>query len=264
MSKFLERLEQINRGSSAAPLGFGATRPQKTPAMALVGLVTGDYPSGISKITDLALDAALVARSDGTPSIAELTKPLGSKLPWGVRVPSLTEEEAQTYQDSGCDLLVFFLEGTPVSAVASEDMARVLCVAPGLEDREQRAINALPVDVLLVPMADRPGPWTLAELATVGAISRGARDTYILVEVSQPPDKKELEALRNLGVHGLVLDVGAVRPEAMDELKASLLELPRQRPSRSGRGDAVLPSSVFMPAAAPGREDEEEEDDDGV
>ena len=261
MSKFLDRLEQISRGAPA-PLGFGVKRREKTPGMALVGLITGNYSSGVSAVSELAPDAALVAGGTGQASASELAKTLGSELPWGVRASSMTQEQAQGYQESGCDLLAFALEGTSVAAVATDEIARILCVATDLEERELRAIMALPVDMLLLSMSGHSGPWTLSELAAVGSVSRRAGDKYILVEVSQPPDDKELEALRDIGVHGLVVDVGQVTSEALARLKKGLLEMPRPLPGRRVRRDAILPGSAFLPGEALDREDEEEEEDD--
>ena len=263
MSKFLDRLEQIGRGAPV-PLGFGVSRPEKVPGMALVGLISSEYSTGVSAVAELAPDAALVGAGTGPASVSELTQTLGSKLPWGVRATSMTQEEVKAYQESGCDLMAFPLEGTPVAAVATDEIARILCVDPDIEERELRAITALPVDVLLVSMSGHSGPWTLSELAAVGSISRRAGDKYILVEVSQPPDGKELEALRDIGVHGLVVDVAHVSSEALAGLKKELLEMPRQRPGRRMRRDAILPGSAFLPGEALDREDDdgEEEDDE--
>ena len=260
MSKFLDRMEQIGRGTQA-PLGFGVARPEKIPGMALVGLITSNYSTGVSAVAELAPDAALVAGGPGPASVSELAEPLGSALPWGVRATSMTPEEVQAYQESGCDLLAFPLEGTPVSAVASDEIARILCVDPGIEERELRAIMALPVDMLLLSMSGHSGPWTLSELAAVGSVSRRAGEKYILVEVSQPPDGKELEVLRDIGVHGLVVDVGHVTSDALAGLKKRLLEMPRQRPGRKGRRNAIVPSSAFLSVEVPGREEEEDDDE---
>jgi hypothetical protein len=104
------------------------------------------------------------------------------------------------------------------------------------------------------------GPWTLKDLATVGAISRRV-DKYTLVEVSQPPGEKDLEALRDIGVIGLVVDVGAVASSSLSQLKTALLEMPRPRSNRRERSRAILPGSVFAPGPAPAPRREEEEDE---
>ena len=260
MSKFLERLEQISRGAPT-PLGFGAPRARKTPGMAMVGLVSGAHAEGIGLLAGLGPDAALVSGVDDPPALKKLTQSLGSETPWGARVSSLSEEEARAYEEGGCDLLAFSLRGTSVAAVGSEEMARILCVDPDIEADQLRAVDALPVDVLLLSVPGLSASWTLEDLAVVARVSRRV-DKHILLEVSQPPGAKELEALRNTGVNGLVVDVGTVDSASLAELKAALLDMPRQRFPRKERAAALLPSSAFFPGNAPAKEEPEPEEDE--
>lgn len=259
MSKFLDFLERIRDGAPA-PIGFGAARAEKLPGMALVGLVSGDHASGVGVVAEVKPDAVLLAGVNGPEGVKKLTEPLSS-LPWGARVASLTQNEAQAYQDNGSDLLAFTLEGTSASALACDEIARVLCLAPDIEEQELRAIVSLPVDAFLLSMTGVSGSWTLKDLATVGAISRRV-DKYILIEVAQPPGEKDLEALRDIGVHGLAVDVGAVASSSLSQLKTALLEMPRPRSNRRERSRAILPGSVFDTDMAPPRREEEEEDED--
>ena len=259
MSKFLDRLERISL-SAPAPIGFGVSRAEKTPGMALVALVSRDHASGCGAIAGLAPDAVLLGSVDGPEFIKELDSDLPS-VPWGVRSGQLTDESAQAYRESGCDLLAFSLEGTPVSAVSSDEIARVLCLDLDADERQLRSIDSLPVDVLLLSLTGRAAPWTLADLASIAAISRRV-NKYVLVEVAAPPGKKDLEAIRKAGVHGLVLDVGAVPAESLTELKESLLDMPRPRPGRRERATAIIPASVFPSGQGPAPEDPDEDDDD--
>ena len=260
MSKFLDLLERISEGAPT-PLGFGVARPARLPGMALVGLVSGDHTKGIGAVADLGLDAALVSGVDGPESLKKLGESLPAK-PWGAKVGSLSEEEAKEYQDSGSDLLAFALDGTAASAVAEEEMARILCIDTAIEEQELRAVASLPVDIFLVPLAQETAALTLRDLATIGSICRRS-DNYILLEVSKPPGKKDLEALRDIGVHGLVMDVGSVAPDGFSALKADLLAMPRPNFRRRERFRAVLPGSVYSSAAPePEHEEEEEEEDE--
>jgi hypothetical protein len=260
MSKFQDRLERISLGAPA-PMGFGVPRAQKTPGMALVGLVSGDYAAGLRAVSKLAPDAALISIADGSPPLSEIGSSLGEAIPWGLCVTSLTQEEAQTYEDGGSDLLAFSLEGTPASALASEGMARVLCIEPSIQIEQLRAVNSLPVDVVFLSMTGVSAPWTLADLATIAGVSQRI-DKYLLVEVSQLPGAKELEAIREVGVQGLVVDVGAAAAKSLADLKAALLDMPRQRPATKGRAAAILPNSVFFPEPAAGHEEEQPEEDE--
>ena len=260
MSKFLDRLEQINLGTPTS-MGFGVSRAQKPPGMALVGLVSGNHSEGIQTLTDLVPDAALVSGIDDPSVVKDLVQAFGSDIPWGARLSSLNEKEAQTFEDGGCDLMAFSLQGTTVTAVASEEIARILCIGMDIDLDQLRAIDALPVDVLLLPMADLSTPWTLPDLASIGSISNRV-NKYILVEVSQLPSPKELEALRNIGVRGLVIDVAAVESQKLAELKTAMQDMPRQRSGRKERVTAILPASAFPGGFTPEREEPEPEEDE--
>ena len=258
MSKFLDVLERIRDGVSA-PLGFGATRAEKLPGIALVGLVSGSHAKGIKVAADAAADAVIVAGAKDAGALKKMTASL--KSPWGAQVSSLSEAEAQAYQENGSDMLVFNLEGTAASALASENIARVLCIQPGIEEAEFRAIASLPVDAYLVSMKDVSGPWTLRDLATLGSFSRRV-DKYILLEVSESPGPKDLEALRDMGVSGLVVDVAAAGAEGLGALKTALLDMPRATSRNRTRSRAILPSSAFFPPEQPLQDDGDDDDDD--
>ncbi len=260
MSKFLDRLERISLGAPV-PMGFGMPRTKKTPGMALVGLVSGDYTAGMGALAKLVPDAALISGSNGLPTLKKLGRSFGEEIPWGLRVSSLTEEEARTYQGEGSDLVAFSLEGTPVSAVAPDGMARILCIEAGMPIEQIRALDALPIDVVLLSMTGVSAPWTLANLATIAGVGQRV-DKYLLVEVPELPVAKDLEAIREVGVQGLVADVSAVAPESLAGLKAALLDMPRKRPPAKGRAAAILPNSVFFPEPVAGHEEEPPEEDE--
>ena len=260
MSKFLERLEQIDLGTSSS-MGFGAARAIKPPGMALVGLVSNNHSEGIQALADLAPDAILVSGINDPSLIKELGQGLGSEIPWGARLSSFDEKQAQILEEGGCDLVAFHLQGTAVNAVASEEIAKVLCIGADTDSEQLRAIDSLPVDVLLLPMTDISAHWSLLDLAAIGKISSRVYK-YILVETSQPPGAKELEALRNIGVNGLVIDVTAVDSKRLAELKTTMQDMPRRRSGRKERITAVIPSSAFPGGFSPEREEPEPEDDD--
>ena len=260
MNKFLDRLERINSGTTT-PLGFGSVNLPKTAEMALVALVSGNYAAGMKAQAKLSPDATLFSGADGPPSMKDMGRWVGEKIPWGVRVSSLSEADAGSYESGGCTLLAFGLEGTSVAAVASDDIARVLCIDPGIDSTQLRIIGALPVDVLLLSMNHLAGPWTLQDLAVVADVCSRV-NKYILVEVPQPPGAKDLEALRNLGVHGLVLDVGEVGAKGLSDLHAALLDMPRQRSRRRERTTALIPGSAFSVPDEPEQGGEEPEEDE--
>ena len=253
-------MEHID-SAAPAPVGFGAVRGQRAPGMALVGLVSRDYSAGIRSVADLAPDAALLAGAVNATAMRQARRSLGEATPWGVRVGSLTDEEAKAYGDGGCDLLAFPLQSTAVGAVASDSIARILSLEADIELERLRAIDSLPVDALLLSMVNVTAPWTLGDLAAVAAVSRRV-SKYVLLEVPQPPGAAELVALRDAGVHGLVVDVASASSGSLAGIKAALLAMPRRRPGGRERSTAVLPGSVYSSVEPPSQEEPEPEPDE--
>lgn len=259
MSKFLDRLEQISV-SAPAPMGFGNRRSQRAPGMALVVLVSSDHANGCQVAASVAPEAAILSGVDDAQGLKSFEDGL-LEVPWGVQSNTLTEEGAKAYQEAGCDLVAFTLQDTAVSALASDDMARILCLDSGADERQLRSIEPLPIDAVLISVPGQSGPWNLNDLATITAVSTRI-SKYVLVQVLATPEKKELEAFRKAGVHGLVLDVGAVSSENLAELKTALQEMPRPQPGRRDRGMALLPGSAFPRGEMPPPIEPDDDDDE--
>ena len=259
MSKFLDSLEKISV-SAPAPLGFGVRREQRPPGMALIVQISSDHASGCAGISDLSPEAVLLSGIDDLAALKKIAPGLPS-IPWGISPVTVTEDSVNGFKEAGCDMLAFGLADTPVSAINSDEMARVLCLDPSADERQLRAINPLPVDVVLIDVTSQSGTWTLGDLTNITAISSRV-NKYILVSISEPPGAKDLKVLRDAGVHGLVVDAGSVSMDSLSKLKSDLQEMPRPQPGRKGRTAAVLPSSVFAVDRAPAPEEPDDDDDE--
>ncbi len=259
MSKFLDSLEKISV-SAPAPLGFGVRREQRPPGMALIVQISSDHDSVCEGVSDLSPEAVLLSGIDDLAALKKIAPGLPS-IPWGISPVTVTEDSVNGFKEAGCDMLAFGLADTPVSAINSDEMARVLCLDPSADERQLRAINPLPVDVVLIDVTSQSGTWTLGDLTNITAISSRV-NKYILVSISEPPGAKDLKVLRDAGVHGLVVDAGSVSMDSLSKLKSDLQEMPRPQPGRKGRTAAVLPSSVFAVDRAPAPEEPDEDDDD--
>ena len=258
-SKFLDRLDTIREGAPAS-MGVGPARSEKTPGMALVLLVSSKHKTGAAAASGLSPDAVMVSGMSGPAKVGELKETLSDVI-WGVRAGALSSEDAQAYRDSGCDLLAFELQGTSLGAVYSEDSTRVLCVDPDTAAEDLRDINALPVDIVLVPFPGASAAWTLEDLSRVTKVS-GRMGKYVLAEISQAPDTEALKVLRNAGIIGLVLDVSA-GADAIKGLRSALMDMPRAGSDRSaGRSTAILPGAIYAAAGPPASEPDEDDDDE--
>ena len=253
-SKFLERLDEIREGAPAR-LGFGTRRAERTPGMALI--VTAAGKDGASAASGLAPDAIIVS---GTAAVdaAEIGEAAGN-VRWGARAASLSAESAAAWREAGADPIVFSMANTALGAITSKDAARVLVVDAGLPPEELRDINPMPVDAVLVSLSGDPSGWTLQDLASIARVS-GRVGKHLLAEVSGAPDGDTLEALRNAGVNGLVIDASA-GADTINELKEALLNMPRPGADRRSRSSAILPGSVYTARRPAPAEDDPDDDD---
>ena len=262
MSKLLDLLQRISDGSPA-PIGFGAARAGKLPGLALVGRANrpaaGRRPTGVPAAV-ASLDAVIVANAEGADYLKRLGGLMGD-LPWGPGIDALAPEDARACGDGGADLVAFGLD-TPAAATGGEDdLARLVTVTPDLADRELRAVAALPVDGFILDMTAVAGPWTLRDLVAVGSLTRRT-DKHVLVQVGSAPSDPDLEALRDMGVGALIIDLAAVSAAELATLKSALLAMPRPRRRGRERMRATVPGAGFAAAAPPAREDDDEDDYD--
>ena len=257
MSKFTDRLDEIIEGASAS-MGFGPTRSEKTPGLALIVQVSSSHKAGAATAKSVSPDGIIITGLKGPAQIGEVKDSLSDAI-WGVRTDSLSSDDAKAYLEAGCELLAFRLKGTSIGAVSSEDSATVLCIDPDTNVEDLRDINALPVDAVLFPLAGASSSWTLDDLTVVARIS-GRLGKYLLAEITEPPAADDLKVLRNAGIDGLVLDVSAGK-DTLNSLKKSLMDMPKPGPERSGKSSAILPGASYSsPREEPAPEPDEDDD----
>ena len=227
--------------------------------MALLGSISGPKrrSEGATSLAKIGADGAIIEGMD----IEAVVKELASKLndvPWGIKVGELTAEQATQYRDKECDFLAFGPGGTQLSALEDGDTAYVLCIEPDMDERYLRAIEDLPVDAVLLPLKSAELPLTVEHLMTIGSV-RSAFSKYLLLELSGAPTAAELEALRDIGVDGLVVDATSLTRKELAALKERLMALSRRQRTKSKKPNVTLPHSAYSP---PGESSPEEEEDE--
>jgi len=259
MSKFTDRLEEIIEGAPAR-MGFGPARSDKTPGLALIVQVSKAHKTGAKTANDVSPDGIIVSGMSGPAQVSELKDALSDSI-WGVRTDSLSTEDAKAYEEAGSGVVAFELKGTALGAVSSEESAKVLCIAQDTDVEDLRDINALPVDAVLFPMPGASSSWTLDDLAKVARIS-GRLGKFLLAEITEAPSADDLKTLRKAGINGLVVDVSAGK-EALESLKAALMEMPKPGAERSGgRSNAILPGVAYSSQREEAAAEPDEEDDE--
>ena len=253
MSRFFDSLERIDRGATTS-MGFGAVvRPEKVPAMGLVGTLSklGKSAAGAANLAKVGADAALLQDMDAEKIPDRLVKALG-EVPWGIKVAHLDEKQAILYKDQGCDFLAFQPEGVLLEALSEdEDPGYILCIQPDMAGRSLRAIEQLPVDAVLLSLKPEEPPLTLQHLITIGAI-RSAFSKYLLLEVPPSLTTRELDGLREIGVDSLVVDADAHSVEELEGLKDRLMNLPKRQQKPVHQGQRHPSFHELQPATGPG------------
>ncbi len=252
-SKFLERLDEIREGAPPR-MGFGQARAAKTPGMALIVSADGENAADAAALTP---DAIIVSAPNGADA-AEIGQ-AAADARWGPQANSLSAANAAEWREAGADLIVFSMADTAVDAITSDDAARILSLTDTESPENLRDINPLPVDAVLVALPGDPAHWTLQDLAAIARVS-GRVGKHLLAEVSGPPNPGALEALRNAGVIGLVVNL-SLGDTAIADLKDALLNMPRPGSSRRARTTPILPGSVYA-ARRPAPADDPDDDDD--
>ena len=264
MSKLIDKLEKLSRGTPMS-LGFGAaSRGEKPPAMALLGMLSSSrqLAQKASTLAKIGADGVLFQGIDVDKVANELAESLGD-VPWGIKVDGLNDEQASYYKEKGCDFLAFGPENALLGALADEDTGYILCIQPDMDERSLRALEDVPVDVIFLSADSITLPLTLQQVITLSSI-RGMFGKFFMLEVPGTPSSKELEGLRDLGVDGLVVDAGALSARELEDLKGSLSNLPKKQQDKTTRRPAaLLPRTVLASSSAPSHEEEEEEEEDG-
>ncbi len=241
MSKLVSRIEKISRGSPA-PIGFGAaSRADQTPAMALIGILSRNPLKEAKHLSSLDADGALLQDVSSDEDIASLTEALGS-TPWGVKTANLDGKTADGLVQKGCDFFLVDAASATVETAKDDRADLILSIPADAGDGFLRSLEDLPIGAAFISI-NANDPLTLQSLIDVASM-RTMFDKYLLVQVTSDLSGKELEALRDVGVDAVVVDLGSASEESLKAMKQRLLDLPRQRKPRSERASAVIPSGM--------------------
>ena len=243
MSKLSDAIRRVTRVETPA-IGFAPTAVKKQPTMLLAAQIgaAGTAPAG----ADIVI--ATPANAPAASSNGAAERPLR-----GVLLDGAAE------RPSGFDFLVVDGDSAPASVLLEEDAGLVLTPPADLSDSLLQALQWLPLDALLVRWE---GAVTVRRLLELQRLSGFSRKPLLLV-VNDEPQASELEALREAGVIGVVVDLAAPGAgERFARLRATIDNL-RPRPKRS-RGDqgGVTTQVSFIAAASHDHDEPDDEPDE--
>ena len=255
MSKLLERLEQVNKGPVRV-LGFAPRREVETlPTMLLLAWADGAKKPNLSKLSSRT-DALVLPLSALESSPSESAPPEGAL--WGIAFDKAEGNLVEIAKEKGGDFVTFNLDGVLVDSLTEGEVARVLQIPATLEESLMRGLEDLPVDVILLKRPEPQGPLSLTHLLAISNV-RSAMSRYMLLEWDTGLTSHELEQLSDIGIDGIVANLGKMSASAIGKLKENIDKLPPRKTRNEQKLGPTLPRAQ-EPASSQHHHHEEDEE----
>lgn len=238
VSKLLDKLNQISRGSAPA-IGFRATAATpKSPRMLLIATLPTLDASAIAAAKESA-DAVLLSEMESTTLLQKPEKKAKSlgELPWGVSIGDTTEEQLAQLRATGCDFLVFDAEKAPLSLLREGEMGRILKLGPSLPDGLIRATAQLPIDAVLIGDGTS---LTVQRLMVCQHLANLLHKPLLAITPIGVPGE-DLKELWEAGLVGVVVEVAGDAKEEFSGLRNAIDALPLSRRRRREKAEVTLP-----------------------
>ncbi len=260
MSRFIDKLKQVSQVASQ-PIGFKVAQVVSKPRLLLVA----SLPQ-----TDVANLADCLAGADaGLLPIAKL--PLEAKqlkemaqltpdIPWGGLLKGSDQSGIKWIVQAGGDFIVFPVN-TSLKILESEEVGRVLAVEASLDEGLLMAVDELPADAVLITGQEKSDYFLTWHHLMLFRRFADLLTKPLLVSVPPSVTAGELQAIWEVGVDGVVVDVEVGQPVGrLKELRRIMdsLVLPSKR--RRVRVAALLPRLIRGETGIVTEEEEEEEE----
>ncbi len=238
MSQLIKRLRQIAEGSTQR-LGFRAGTASPTQSMLLIAALPHSNDDTLTEVVSAEVDAILLCMEDLESEAQSFQRivTMASNIPWGVWSTGITNKSIGQLREAGGDFLIFEASAAPAALLQEKELGKVLKIAPPLDDSLMRTIERLPIDAMLIDIA--------TERIKVSHLMYCQRladliPKPLLVAVSQELEDEEIQALRESGATGLVVEIGEKPRERLLELHQRIKALPSIQGRWKSRG-AILP-----------------------
>ncbi|MFC2048567.1 hypothetical protein ACFLSK_03975 [Chloroflexota bacterium] len=264
MSRFIDKLNQLSR-TEPQPIGFGRARPASPkPKMQLVaGLAQesvetlADYVSGadagLLRISKLSL---------GSKTLQKLSQTM-SDIPWGGWLQGDSPREIKQAMKGGCDFVVFPAANTPLAILQNDEVGKILEVEASLSGGLLRATKELPIDVVLIAGEQSEGYCITWQHLMLFRHFADLLTKPLLVSIPSNVTASELQALWEVGVAGVVIDVTVEQPqERLKELRQAIDRLEPPSPRKREKVEALLPRISQESGVATTEEEEDEEEEE--
>ncbi|HEV8574430.1 MAG TPA: hypothetical protein VGR43_06945 [Dehalococcoidia bacterium] len=239
MSKLADAIKRAGR-TIPAPLGFAAkAAPAAAPTLLCLVRLASNEANKAEEAVKKGADAVIIDGGDAGRVKEFAKKAAGALL--GARPQDGERESVSSLQQAGADFVVLDAESGMAEALLEDNVGFVLVSREQGEDTRLRLLGDLNLDALISPAPDENLTIErLLELRRVSMLSR----TPLLVEVAADADASRLQALRESGVAGVIIDGSSLGKLA--KLRETIASMPKRGHKREERGDATVPSAASM------------------
>ena len=259
MSRFVGKLKQVLQ---AVPQSMGFRSAQPVSVKPRILLIASLAQANIDDLADrvAGADAGLlpITKSTGVDSLAKVSQAV-SDIPWGGWLRDIAEGEIERVTKIGFDFVVFPPASTPLATLKDDKVGKILEIGTSLSEDLLRAVDALPVDAVLVAN-EQKGEYCLTwQHLMFFQQCANSLSKPLLVSIPLNVSANELQALWEAGVNGVVVGVEVGQPtERLKELRQVIdkLVFPPQRERR--KTEALLPYTSISGETDIATEEEEE------
>lgn len=261
MSRLIDKFHEASK-VAAPPMGFRAARPATATPKIL--LITSLEAGELEKHADYldAADAVLVRFIDTNLTVKAVQK-IGSVLPdvsWGLYLAD-GDTKKVTAMEAGADFVLFPSDSQVADTPKDDKTGKILQVESSMDDGLLRAINDLPVDAVLAADAfEGEAPALVWHQLMIFQHLANLISKPLIIPVPASIGEKELKALWDAGVDGIILEADKAGEAGLKQLRQVIDKLPPRAGRKRGKVSVVLPRTPGeAPAPAPPDEEEEEE-----
>jgi hypothetical protein len=261
MSRLIDKFHQASR-VAAPPMGFRTARPAATmPKILLIASLEAgtmekhaDHLNGADAVLIRFTDAALTAKT-----IQKITSSLPD-IPWGLYLADGDNEKAAA--EAGADFVLFPTASQVADILKDDKTGKILQVESSMDDGLLRAVNDLPVDAVLVADTFEGNDSLVWHQLMIFQHLANLFSKPLIVPAPTGITEKELKALWDAGVDGIIVEIEKAGKAGLKELRQAIDRLPPRAGRKRGKVNVVLPRTGGEAAAAMPPDEEEEEEDE--
>ncbi|MBA7560808.1 hypothetical protein ES708_02439 [subsurface metagenome] len=203
----------------------------------------------------------LVPELDSGAKTLQKVSRVVSDVPWGGWLRDVDRRGIKQMVKVGCDFVVFPAASTPLAMLQNDEVGKILEVGVSLSEGLLRAVDGLPVDAVLIVGEQGEGYFLTWHHLMLFRRFADLLTKPLLVSIPSNVTAKELQALWEAGVDGVVIEAGVGQPAMrLKELRRVVNKLTFPSTRKGEKVEALLPYIGREPSIATGEEEEEEEE----